>query len=75
VDPQEAVPAEAALRAYTLDAARAARLDGDRGSLVPGKRADFLVLSGDPLACPPEGIKDLRVLQTWVKGRPIMVEP
>jgi predicted amidohydrolase YtcJ len=72
---EEAVPAEAALRAYTLDAARAARLDADRGSLTPGKRADFLVLSGDPLGCSVETIKDLQILQTWVKGRPIRVQP
>jgi predicted amidohydrolase YtcJ len=71
---EEALPAEAALRAYTLDAAGAAGLE-DRGSLVPGKRADFLVLSADPLESPPDAIKDLRVLQTWVAGRPILVQP
>jgi predicted amidohydrolase YtcJ len=68
------VPADAALRAYTLDAARAAGL-ADRGVLAPGKRADLLVLSGDPLACPADGIKDVRVLQTWVNGRKILVQP
>jgi predicted amidohydrolase YtcJ len=72
---EEALPAEAALRAYTLDAARAAGLDADRGSLVSGKRADFLVLSSDPLECRPEAIKDIRVLQTWVAGEPPMVQP
>jgi predicted amidohydrolase YtcJ len=72
--PEEALPAEAALRAYTLDAARAAGYP-DRGVLAPGKRADLLVLSGDPLGCPPEAIKDIRVLQTWVEGRKILVQP
>jgi predicted amidohydrolase YtcJ len=71
----EAVSAEVALRAYTLDAARAAGLEADRGSLAPGKRADFLVLSSDPLECPAEAIKDVRVLQTWVNGAPVMVQP
>jgi hypothetical protein len=65
---EEALPVEAALRAYTLDAARAAGLDGDRGSLVSGKRGDLVVLSQNPLECPPEAIKDLQVLQTWVQG-------
>jgi predicted amidohydrolase YtcJ len=73
--PEEAVSAETALRAYTLDAARAARLDADRGALMTGKRADFLVLSDNPLECPPEAIKDIQVLQTWVQGVPIMVRP
>lgn len=72
---EEAVPVDAALRAYTLDAARAAGLDGDRGSLAAGKRADFLILSDDPLACRPEAIQDVQVLQTWVSGVPIVVRP
>jgi predicted amidohydrolase YtcJ len=72
---EEALPAEAALRAYTLDAARAAGLEADRGSLALGKRADLLVLSADPLECRAEAIKDVRVLQTWVGGAPIVVRP
>jgi predicted amidohydrolase YtcJ len=73
--PEEAMSAEAALRAYTLDAARAAGFEADRGSLTPGKRADFLVLSDDPLACEAGSIKDVGVLQTWVKGVPTLVRP
>jgi predicted amidohydrolase YtcJ len=72
---EEALPAELALRAYTLDAARAAGLEADRGQLVPGKRADFLVLSANPLEVPGESIKDVQVLQTWVEGVPVMVRP
>jgi predicted amidohydrolase YtcJ len=72
---EEALPAETALRAYTLDAAQAAGLEADRGSLVPGKRADFLVLSADPRECPAEAIKDVQVLQTWVRGARILVRP
>jgi predicted amidohydrolase YtcJ len=72
--PEEALPVEAALQAYTLDAARAAGL-ADRGALAAGKRADFLVLSDDPRRCPPESIGTIRVLQTWVQGRRILVQP
>jgi predicted amidohydrolase YtcJ len=72
---EEALPAEVALRAYTLDAARAAGMDADRGSLVSGKRADFLVLSHDPLGCQAQAIKDIQVLQTWVEGAPVLVRP
>ena len=36
---------------------------GDQiGSLVPGKDADFVILSGDPFSI------DTRVQQTWVEG-------
>lgn len=31
------------------------------GSLVPGKRADFLILSEDPLQAPAAAIKDVRM--------------
>jgi len=72
---EEALTTEAALRAYTIDAARAAGLEADRGALVSGKRADFLVLSANPLECPADAIKDVRVLQTWVEGSPILVRP
>ena len=72
---EEALPAETALRAYTLEAARAAGLEADRGVLMSGKRADFLVLSSNPLEGPAEAIKDVRVLQTWVEGVPILVRP
>ncbi|HEY4968853.1 MAG TPA: amidohydrolase family protein, partial [Steroidobacteraceae bacterium] len=39
-----------ALTAATLTGARAAGQDRERGSLVPGKLADFVVLAKDPLA-------------------------
>jgi len=37
-----------ALRAATLEDARFLRLDRDIGSLEPGKRADLIVLRGNP---------------------------
>jgi predicted amidohydrolase YtcJ len=66
IDPAEAITAEEALRAYTLGAARALGVDGETGSLEPGKRADVVVLSGDPrrTATPSE----LRVTRTYVGG-------
>jgi predicted amidohydrolase YtcJ len=71
----EVLSAGAALAAYTIDAARAAGMGADRGSLIPGKRADFLVLGGNPLACQPEAIGAIPVLQTWVAGSRILVRP
>ena len=70
-DPDQAVSVGAALRAYTLDAARAAGLDRERGSLAPGKRADFAVLSENPLEVPPGDLLRIQVEETWVGGEPI----
>jgi predicted amidohydrolase YtcJ len=66
--PEEAISVAAALEAYTLGAARAAGIDGVAGSLEPGKRADLLVLSSNPLECPPAELAGIRVLETWRGG-------
>lgn len=66
--PDEAVSVTQALEAYTIDAARAAGFADERGSLEAGKRADFVVLSVNPLACPPAELASIRVVETWVGG-------
>ena len=53
---------EGALRALTLTPAEMMGLEGRIGSLTPGKDADFVVLSGDPLST------WTLVEQTWVEG-------
>jgi imidazolonepropionase-like amidohydrolase len=53
---------EGALRALTLAPAEMIDLGERVGSLTPGKDADFLILSGDPLSV------YTRVLETWVEG-------
>ena len=57
-------PAEV-LKAATSSAARLLRLDDELGALEPGKRADVVVLSGDPFSF--DGYAD-RVEQVWKDG-------
>ncbi len=56
-----------ALRAHTIDAAWQVFQEHDRGSIEAGKRADFAVLSGNPLD-DPENMQKLSVSQTLVLG-------
>ena len=51
-----------ALYAMTMAGAKMMDLDDSIGSLTPGKDADFIVLSGDPLSI------YTKVEQTWVEG-------
>ncbi|HEX8742339.1 MAG TPA: amidohydrolase [Thermoleophilaceae bacterium] len=64
-EPEEAIGAEEALRAYTLGSARALGVEDEAGSLEPGKRADVVVLSGDPRRAMPT---ELGVSRTYVAG-------
>lgn len=54
---------EGALRALTVNNARMLGVEERVGTLEPGKDADFLVLSGDPLSV------YTHVEETWVEGR------
>jgi predicted amidohydrolase YtcJ len=62
------ISAREALTAHTLNAARALGREDELGSLEPGKRADLVVLGGDPLTVAPETIAAIPVLETWVDG-------
>ena len=57
-----------AVRSFTSWNAWAARQEDELGSLEPGKRADVVVLSDDPLTCDEARIKDIVPLMTMVGG-------
>jgi predicted amidohydrolase YtcJ/predicted amidohydrolase len=74
-EPQGRISAEAALRHFTRDAAYASFDESFKGTLEPGKAADFVVLSDDILAPPPERILKARVLLTVMDGRETFRDP
>lgn len=60
-----------ALRSMTIDAAYAAFAERDRGSVEPGKAADFVVLDTDVMTCDPGEIPRARVLRTVIAGETV----
>jgi predicted amidohydrolase YtcJ len=68
-EPQQGITTLEALRLFTADAARLQHEEHEKGPLVAGKRADFVVLDANPLAVPPDRIAGIRVLRTIVGGR------
>ncbi len=66
--PDQRLDLETAMRAYTIQGAYANFVEGNRGSIVPGKYADLILLSDDLFAIAPEKVKDARVLLTLVGG-------
>ena len=67
--PAERCARAAALRAHTLGAAYAGFREDDLGSIAPGKRADWVVLSQDPMRVPPDALPDTEVRATYLGGR------
>ena len=67
--PEEAITLQEAIRAYTIDAAWQTFDEKTRGSIEPGKVADFAVLSDDIFTIDPLKIKDLKVVQTILNGK------
>ena len=64
----EALPPEKALQMYTLNPAMALFQEKTKGTVSPGKLADFAVLSDNPLTVPENSIKDLTVVMTIIGG-------
>ena len=66
--PGQRLSREEAIRAFTLDAAYAAFMENETGSIEIGKRADFIVLDRDIMQVPVEQIPQIKVEQTWLDG-------
>jgi hypothetical protein len=66
--PAERVSVRQALALYTINAARIAFQEGDRGSLEVGKLGDLVVLGRDPFEVEPDQIKDIPVEMTVIGG-------
>lgn len=71
--PEQAMSVLEAFRAFTLDAAYAAHAENTQGTLEPGKWADFILIDRDIFTIDPSQIRNTKVLETWVGGKPVYV--
>lgn len=67
----ERLTADQALRAMTIDAAYQAFEEDRKGSLEPGKLADLVILSANPLEVEPMALRDIEVVETIKAGRSV----
>jgi predicted amidohydrolase YtcJ len=62
------ISVEEALRINTLNGAHNSHEEAIKGSITPGKLADFVVLADDPHTVDQEKIKDIAIVRTVVGG-------
>lgn len=67
--PQERLTGAEALRLFTTGSAYAAHEEADRGTLSPGKLADFVVLPAAPTETDPWKLLTMEVTATYVGGK------
>jgi len=65
---QHVITVEQALRILTIEPAYAVSQEDYLGSLEPGKFADMIILSDNPLTIDPDNLKDMEVWMTMVGG-------
>src|SRR5205807_8793784 len=67
--PEQKISLAEAVEAYTVGSAYAEFQEKQKGSITPGKLADFVILSDDIFKIPPAAIKDVKVEATFVGGK------
>jgi predicted amidohydrolase YtcJ len=66
--PDQRMTRDQALRSFTVEGAYAAFEENTKGTLEPGKLADFILISGDPMTMPSAGLWKTRVMMTVAGG-------
>ena len=70
--PEQRLTVQQAVRIFTNGGAYAANAEEYLGSLEPGKLADFVVLSENIFECEADRIKEIKVLETYIGGKPLL---
>jgi hypothetical protein len=69
--PEQKVPIELAISAYTFGSAWAELSENEKGRIEPGMLADFVVLDRDISTVPAQSLLKARVLRTVVGGQTV----
>ena len=67
--PEQKLTVAESIEAYTIGSAYAEFQEKDKGSITPGKLADFVVLSDDIFKIPTASIKNVKVEATFLGGK------
>jgi predicted amidohydrolase YtcJ len=67
--PEQRISLEEAIRGFTLNGAFAEFSEAQKGSIAPGKVADFVILDRDLFSIKPEEIRNAKVLMTIFDGQ------
>lgn len=65
------VPVEEALKSITVNAAYQSFEEDSKGTITPGKVADFVILDANPLAVEPNSLNDIKVMVTIKGGKTV----
>ncbi|MFX1466897.1 MAG: amidohydrolase [Promethearchaeota archaeon] len=75
IGPEQKIDVKTALKAYTQNGAYATFEEDIKGSIEPGKLADFVVVSDNPLNVKDDKIKDINVEMTIISGKIVYERP
>ncbi|HKV95746.1 MAG TPA: amidohydrolase [Candidatus Angelobacter sp.] len=67
--PEQKLTVAESIEAYTMGSAYAEFQEKEKGSITPGKLADFVVLSDDIFKIPPAAIKNVKIEATFLGGK------
>ena len=71
IDLEQRCTVEEAFAMHTINAAEALGEGHTLGSIEPGKTADLTVLDRDPLSCPEDDLRHVRVDAVFLDGRSV----
>lgn len=69
--PDEALTREQALRSITIWPAKASFEENEKGTLEPGKYADFVILDTDLMTASPPQVLNTKIENTWIAGEKV----